>query len=185
MRTQQILLITGAAVASAVAQAAGPVPTLFERASNSIDERDTAECSSVALSLLPSLIDVPTPDSSLVDFLASQTQVATATDPCQMPAITGSMADEYSSYFSDLFSWYDEHTAEFSSVLAACSDVPAIKSQLDILPESVTSCSKITWASATGNSASSETTSGNAAPRQTGMAVAAAAMAGLVVVGMQ
>ncbi|KAH7015812.1 hypothetical protein EDB80DRAFT_889948 [Ilyonectria destructans] len=201
MRTQQIILLSGVAVASVVAADQAAAPTLFERrpAPNDVDERDIEECSSVAVKLLPSLTDIPTADSSLFDFIAEQTQFSTVTDPCQIPAVTGSMADEYSSWVSELVTWYSSHTEDISSLLDACTDVPEIKSQLDAnIPEAVTVCDKLTWASETGSSSSSdddssnddssdsasETNSGNAAPHQTGMAIAAAAMAGLVVVGM-
>lgn len=206
MRTQQIILLSGVAVASALAADQAAAPTLFERrpAPNAVDERDIEECSSVAVKLLPSLTDIPTADSSLVDFIAEQTQFSTVTDPCEVPAVTGSMADEYSSWVSELVTWYSSHTKDISSLLDACTDVPEIKSQLDAnIPEAVTVCDKLTWASETGSASSSdddssdddssdddssdsasETNSGNAAPHQTGMAIAAAAMAGLVVVGI-
>lgn len=200
MRTQQIILLSGVAVASALAADQAAAPTLFERspAPNAVDERDLQECSSVAISLLPSLVDVPTADSSLLNFIAEQTQLATATDPCVFPAVTGSMADEYSSWVSELVTWYSSHTADISSLLEACTDVPEVKSQLDSsIPDQITLCDKLTWASETGSASSSDNTSsgasadsasatnsGNAAPQQTGMAMAAAAMAGLVVVGI-
>ncbi|KAH6983520.1 hypothetical protein BKA56DRAFT_348857 [Ilyonectria sp. MPI-CAGE-AT-0026] len=199
MRTQQIILLSGVAVASALAADQAAAPTLFERspAPNAVDERDLQECSSVAINLLPSLIDVPTADSSLLNFIAGQTQLATATDPCVFPAVTGSMADEYSSWVSELVTWYSSHTADISSLLEACTDVPEVKSQLDSsIPDQVTLCDKLTWASETGSASSDNnssdasadsatgTNSGNAAPQQTGMAIAAAAMAGLVVVGI-
>lgn len=199
MRTQQIILLSGVAVASALAADQAAAPTLFERspALNAVDERDLQECSSVAINLLPSLVDVPTADSSLLNFIAGQTQFATATDPCVFPAVTGSMADEYSSWVSELVTWYSSHTADISSLLEACTDVPEVKSQLDSnIPDQVTLCDKLTWASETGSASSDSnssdasgdsatgTNSGNAAPQQTGMAIAAAAMAGLVVVGI-
>ncbi|KAH7020469.1 hypothetical protein EDB80DRAFT_882504 [Ilyonectria destructans] len=190
MRVQEILLISGAAVVSAIA-AAEPVPTLFQR-QPALDERDLAECSSVAIALLPSLIDVPTPDASLASFIAEQTSFATETNPCAIPAVTGSMGDEYTSWISDVSTWYASHTAEFSSLLSACSDVPAIKSQLDVLPEAVTACDSLVWesgaATADGSkSTASSTPTANAssdASRQTGMGIAAAAIAGLAILGL-
>ncbi|KAH7145435.1 hypothetical protein B0J13DRAFT_553510 [Dactylonectria estremocensis] len=190
MRVQNILLIGGASLVSAIA-APEPAATLFQR-QPALDERDLAECSSVAIALLPSLTDIPTPDASLASFIAEQTGLATATNPCAIPAVTGSMADEYSSWISDISTWYVSHTAEFSSLIEACSDVPEIKSQLAIVPEAATVCDSIVWetgsstadSSASSASSSDKADNGNDASRQTGMGIAAAAVAGLVVLGL-
>ncbi|KPM41713.1 hypothetical protein AK830_g4824 [Neonectria ditissima] len=174
--------------------ASGLSASVLAAGENALEQRDAAECSSVAIKLLPSLADVPTPDSALAEFIAEQTQLATATDGCEIPAVTGSLTSEYSSWVSELASWYEENTGAISSVLEACSDVPEIKSQFDQLPGALTVCSSLTWATETSSSSSdddesdsdaSSTASGNAAPRQTGMAVAAVAMAGMVIAGIQ
>ncbi|KAH7165226.1 hypothetical protein EDB81DRAFT_249045 [Dactylonectria macrodidyma] len=190
MLVQQILLIGGASLVSAIA-APEAIPTLFER-QPALDERDLAECSSVAVALLPSLTDIPTPDASLVSFIASQTHTATGTNPCALPAVTGAMAEEYSSWISDISSWYVSHTAEVSSLIEACSDVPAIKSQIGDLPEAATACSEIVWETGSATAAGSESSAsstdkadaGNAASRQTGMGIAAAAVAGVAILGL-
>ncbi|KAK7428423.1 hypothetical protein QQZ08_005042 [Neonectria magnoliae] len=179
MRAQQILL------------AGGVSASVLALEENPLDQRDLQECSSVAVKLLPSLAGIPTPDSSLSEFIAEQTQLATITDGCEIPAVTGSLTSEYSSWASELASWYQEHTGDLSSLVEACSDVPEVKSRLDQLPGGLTVCTSLVQPTETSGSSDddsdsdAQTASGNAAPRQTGMAVAAAAMAGMVIAGIQ
>lgn len=111
------------------------------------EKRDEAECADVAMEFFPTLTSVPTPDLSLAMYLASQTQLATATEDCKIPAVTGAPASAYSSWMSDLSSWMLAHTDEMNSLIEACSDVPEIAESLSMLPGSVTVCTEITWES--------------------------------------
>ncbi|KAF4338022.1 hypothetical protein FBEOM_8123 [Fusarium beomiforme] len=120
-----------------------------------LEKRDAKECASVASSILPDLTAFPTPDSSLASYLAKQTDLVTMTDACVIPAVTGSMAKEYTSYASKLSSWYLDQRDGISSLLEACSDVPAVSSQVASLKASATICDKVTWAKETGSSDSS------------------------------
>merc|ERR1712000_454524 len=117
-----------------------------------LEERDLAECGDVAMELLPALTNLPTPDLSLASFIVEQTQLASATDPCEIPAVTGEAASDYSSYMSELSSWQIAHTDDLNSLIDACSDVPEIASSLEMLPGGFTICTEVTWASPTGGS---------------------------------
>ncbi|KAF5558695.1 hypothetical protein FPHYL_7286 [Fusarium phyllophilum] len=163
-----------------------------------LEKRDAKECASVASSILPDLTAIPTPDSSLASFLAKQTDAMTMTDACVIPAVTGSMAKEYTSYASKLSSWYIDQKDGISSLLEACSDVPEVSSRIASLKESATICDKVTWAKETGSSSSSGDASqssdaaaasstadkGNAAGVNSIKAVAILAVAGLAGVMM-
>merc|ERR1712000_126772 len=117
-----------------------------------LEERDLAECGDVAMELLPALTNLPTPDLSLASFIVEQTQLASATDPCEIPAVTGEATSDYSSYMSELSSWQIAHTDDLNSLIDACSDVPEIASSLEMLPGGFTICTEVTWASPTGGS---------------------------------
>ena len=117
-----------------------------------LEERDLAECGDVAMELLPALTNIPTPDLSLASFIVEQTQLASATDPCEIPAVTGESASDYSSYMSEVSSWQIAHTDDLNSLIDACSDVPEIASSLEMLPGGFTICTEVTWASPTGGS---------------------------------
>lgn len=54
---------------------------------------------------------VPTPPPALESALLSYTAI----DYCDVPSLTGSIAAIYSSYNSEVVSWYDKHSAELMS----------------------------------------------------------------------
>ncbi|KAF9774457.1 hypothetical protein IL306_007535 [Fusarium sp. DS 682] len=152
-----------------------------------LEKRDAKECASVASSILPDLTAIPTPDPSLASFLAKQTDAMTMTDACVLPAVTGSMAKEYTSYASKLSSWYMDQKDGISSLLDACSDVPEVSSRIASLKDSATICDKVTWAKETGSSTSDSAKSsdkGNAAGLNSIKAAAVVAVAGLAGVMM-
>ncbi|KAF5640046.1 uncharacterized protein FTJAE_4593 [Fusarium tjaetaba] len=162
-----------------------------------LEKRDAKECASVASSILPDLTAIPTPDSTLASFLAKQTDLMTVTDQCVIPAVTGSMAKEYTSYASKLSSWYIDQKDGISSLLEACSDVPEVSSRIADLKETATICDKVTWAKETGSSSSGDASQssdaaassstadkGNAAGVNSIKAVAVLAVAGLAGVMM-
>ncbi|RSL97225.1 hypothetical protein CDV31_013133 [Fusarium ambrosium] len=179
MRFYQLL-----AVATAVAAAPAP--------EGGLDERDLQECYKVATSLLPKLTEIPTPDATLSSWIMKQTNLVTQTDECLIPHVTGDMAKEYSSYASELSSWYGEAVDGYSSLLDACSDVPEIKSQLESITESATLCTSMKWASSTGSASSSDSkdssdssddkddddNAASSAPIKVGVAAAVAVLAG-------
>ncbi|KAM0553104.1 hypothetical protein ACHAPJ_007652 [Fusarium lateritium] len=153
-----------------------------------LEKRDAKECASVAQEILPDLTNIPTPEGSLASFIASQTQIASQTDSCVIPAVTGSMAKDYTSYVSKLSSWYDDQKAGLSSLMDACSDVPEVKSEIESITKTASTCDKFTWAKETGSSSSSSSSSddkkdgGNAAginSVKAGIVLAVAGIAGV------
>jgi hypothetical protein len=124
-----------------------------------LNKRDAKECAAVATSILPALTEIPTPDSSLASFLAKQTQIATTTDQCVIPEVTGSLAKEYTSYASKLSSWYVDQKDGISSLFEACSDVPEVSSQIESVKKYATICDKVTWAKETGSASTSDSSS--------------------------
>lgn len=169
-----IILAVGVAVAAATHPA-------LER----LDKRDEKECASVAQEILPGLTDIPTPTGALVSFLATQTQFNSMTDQCEIPAVTGSLASEYTAYASKLGSWYNDQIKGLSSLEKACSDVPEVMSEIDSVKKTGTICDKLSWAKETGSSSSKddEKKDDNAAGSnsiQAGIVVAIAGIAGVM-----
>ncbi|KAM0350605.1 hypothetical protein ACHAPU_003091 [Fusarium lateritium] len=165
----------------AIVLAVGATLVAAHPAAEHLDKRDTAECASVAQKILPDLNNAPTPSGSLESFLAKQTQLATMTDSCELPAVTGSLAKEYTSYASELSSWYMDQKNALSSLMDACSDVPEVQSQIDAVTKTGTICDKVTWASETGSASSKD--DDNAAGSNSikaGIVVAVAGVAGVM-----
>ncbi|KAM5349651.1 hypothetical protein ACJ41O_006156 [Fusarium nematophilum] len=176
MRTQ-IFLLTGALALSAAG----------------LHDRGVTECFSVADEIFSSWsTDYPEVESTVADFIAEQT----VTDPCVVPLVTGSLAEEYTSFMSALEDWAADHGDDFSSLTEACSGVTEVSSEIgDMLTRAF--CGEFKWASETGSpssdddndgdssdSSNSESETDNSAPRETGMAMAAAAIAGFVMAGI-
>ncbi|KAM5341327.1 hypothetical protein ACJ41O_014358 [Fusarium nematophilum] len=138
------LIIAGATVVAATHPA-------LER----LNKRDAEECASVAQDIMTELTDFPTPDSSVLRFLASQTQLITATDSCVFPQITGAGADGYSSYVNELSSWYNDQQEGVSSLLEACKDVPEVSEYIESATMYAT-CTEVKFAGATGSSNSDD-----------------------------
>jgi hypothetical protein len=161
-------------------------------ASSPVVKRDAKECASLAQEFLPKLTELPTPDSSLLSFIASKTELVTFTNSCEFPHVTGTMAKEYSSYVDKLSSWYKDQVSDVNELMNACSDVPEVKSQLDSLTSDGALCSDLSWAKETGSASSSsdddkdddsKKDEGNAAGLNTvaaGIVVAVAGIAGVM-----
>ncbi|KAM0545317.1 hypothetical protein ACHAPJ_011389 [Fusarium lateritium] len=114
-------------------------------------KRDVEECAKAYTAILPALTEAPTPDSTLASLLVMQT------DDCVLPMVTGSLADEYTSYASKFSSWYMDVYSGYTDLLNACSDVPEVTSELGDL--GTITCSEISWPSETGSSASKASSS--------------------------
>lgn len=145
-----------------------------------IEPRDTSACLSAATKYLPAIqSDVPTANGAVVSYLIT----ASITDQCAFPTVTGTLGSSISSYASSYSSWRSEHLSELRSVYLACSDVPEVTSQLGSYFADATgsACSSI-LAEITGTTSS--TGSKNAAPRETGLPIAAAAMVAGVAAAM-
>ncbi|SPJ85730.1 uncharacterized protein FTOL_11513 [Fusarium torulosum] len=176
---------------SAIILAVGvTVVTAIHPALERLNKRDEKECASVAQEMLPGFTDIPSPTGALESFLATQTQFTSMADQCEFPAVTGSMASEYTAYASKLGSWYSDQKEGLSSLEKACSDVPEVMSEIDAVKKTGTICDKISWAKETGsssskddNSKSDEKKDGNAAGSisiQAGIVVAIAGIAGVM-----
>ncbi|KAJ4252357.1 hypothetical protein NW762_010955 [Fusarium torreyae] len=116
-----------------------------------LQKRDAEECAKAYTAILPALTEVPTPDSTLASLLVMQT------DDCVLPMVTGSLAEEYTSYASKFSSWYMDVYSGYTDLLNACSDVPAVTSELGEL--GTITCSEISWPSETGSSGSKASSS--------------------------
>ncbi|QPC80043.1 hypothetical protein HYE68_010795 [Fusarium pseudograminearum] len=68
-------------------------------------------------------------------------------DPCKLPVITGSSADEFSEWASEWTSWQAQHVSEFRVLWKSCSDEPYIT---DLVPVGPDACSTLK-AKITGN----------------------------------
>ncbi|CAI6093210.1 unnamed protein product [Clonostachys chloroleuca] len=185
------MTVLAAAVSGAAAAAQPPAPTAV------LDERDTAACASAALKYGPGLLDLPTPKNTNI-----LTLTGSATKSCEIPAVTGTLASEYSSYWSQFSSWHKEHVTDISNLVKACSDdltslMSGVTFDSSVLEQ--TSCSSLSWPSQTGgsssddsknntnssnNSTSSNNDKGGAGSRQTAGLVGAAAFAGIVAVAL-
>lgn len=167
MRFSSVFLAATSLLGSSVLAAGHDAPTPVVRA---LEARDTAACASVASQWLSELDStLPTPTGNVLTYLAT----ATLTDQCSIPTVTGDLGSSLSSYASTYSKWQSDHIPQLSSIYHACSDVPQITSQLTaaFASASGSACSTI-LAQITGTGG----TSGNAAPRETGMPIAAAAL---------
>jgi hypothetical protein len=151
-----------------------------------IEARDTAACASAATKYLPQITsNLPTPTGAVLTYLVT----ASLTDECAFPTVTGSLGSSLSSYASSYYSWQSENLDEVRSVYQACSDVPEVTSSLNDIFASATgsACSSYIAQITSGSSASSTTGASptkNAAPRETGVQFAAAALAAGIAVAI-
>ncbi|KAH7368408.1 hypothetical protein B0T11DRAFT_296072 [Plectosphaerella cucumerina] len=203
MRTSLILLpmaasasVSAALLERLAAPAPTPAPALAARATD-----DT--CSSAIETILPRLTNAPLPDPTLISFIAGQ-DWETMTDFCSPPEVTGdpSMVAGWSSYMSEVYSFYSEHTSDISALAAACTADSSVAEQFPFVP---TQCDGTSGGgSETGGQGGSSGGSGSgggsgsngggsdakdkdnqgASVRGEAMFGAAVAMAGMVVVGV-
>lgn len=170
------LFLSAFAATVATAFQAPPEPAHVAAA---IKARGTPECTKVASSILPKLTPIPTIPADLESYVLYSSDMITQTDPCVDPIITGSIGSVYSSYASSASSWSSEHLEDLRSLWGACSDVPEISSAFAAIESeagtAVCSSKIAAWTSQPTN----------AAPRETGMPIAAAAaFAGFVVAAL-
>ncbi|RFU78381.1 hypothetical protein TARUN_3904 [Trichoderma arundinaceum] len=140
---------------------------------------DTAQCASAAISIVQSM---PTPPPQLVSDLANNPQ----TDPCSFN-FPQSLKSDYSSYQSEVLSWFSGHKDELTSLASVCTD---IRSYTDVVNTCSTDSSGTKTRAGDGSdsdspakTAGSQSKSTNAAAAQeTGMAFAALAVAGIAAI---
>ncbi|CCF33351.1 hypothetical protein CH063_00956 [Colletotrichum higginsianum] len=204
---QSKLLIVAAVATGAVAirDLSGTFPQNFRRGADALEARDEAACFSVVAEHATLTADFPELPTALAT--ATDVEIPQITDPCQFPSVTGSAGQLVTSYSSALQSWQDAHITEIRSLWSACSDVPQISSLLDeygngicstaLAPitangtaattatatatvtgeVTVTTTGDATGATASGDAASTTASPAAAAPRETGLFLAAAAAA--------
>ncbi|EKJ77405.1 hypothetical protein FPSE_02483 [Fusarium pseudograminearum CS3096] len=93
-------------------------------------------------------------------------------DPCQLPVITGSSADDFSEWASEWTIWQAQHVSEFRVLWKSCSDEPYIT---DLVPVGPDACStlkaRITGTSAADDDGEDErvaSTTSDTKPEETG-----------------
>ncbi|RGP65872.1 hypothetical protein FLONG3_9004 [Fusarium longipes] len=117
-----------------------PTPTPTPTTSFSISPLTTPSCWALADSLPMTGMPVPPEDmSELVVSFAIGTLYNTA-DPCQLPVVTGSNAENFSSWASEWTSWQAQHVSEYRIIWESCSDAPDIT---DLAPVGPDACSTI------------------------------------------
>lgn len=123
--------------------------------------------------LMSMAADAPYPPSALLDW-ETQTQnlavLATGGACALQTAIPASLTSEWSSYQSEVMSWYTANEGEISSALAQCPT--------DMAASAGPCTSGVVAADATGGSDGSK--SKNSGPRETGMIAGVVAAAGFV-----
>ncbi|CAH0038832.1 unnamed protein product [Clonostachys solani] len=86
-------------------------------------KRDMKDCYKVLAEESEALIAVPTVGIDMIEFLGQQTQLATVTDNCLIPSVTGSLAPQYTSWQKSVTKWQVEHSSAVQALQSACSDV--------------------------------------------------------------
>ena len=165
-----VLGIVASAAGSASAYELPLHPAHMVRAVN-LQARDTPACTEAASTLLPKVTDYPEPPKDVQDFLL--TADVTVTDACELPEVTGSIGEEFSSWASEYSAWQSDHVSDFRELWHACSDVPEVAAAIPT--HTTEACSSFV----------AQITSNPGVPRETG-AVAAAALfaAGAVAAAM-
>ncbi|KAF4120981.1 hypothetical protein GMORB2_2467 [Geosmithia morbida] len=133
---------------------------------SNIKARDVDDCMAAASTVIEKADGIPTPPSSLASYIAKETTWSSATDACEIPAVTGSIASGYSSYMSELSSWYVKNSEVVNSFVAACTDIPEVSEQFGGVTVP-TGCDSIKWESPAVTSTSTSKTSTSASKTPT------------------
>lgn len=159
-----------------------------------------SECEAAQTALLSLYTGIPTPGSAILSFESKHPQ----TDPCHL-STPASLSKEYASYTSEVKLWHSQHSKEIDSALSKCPTLTKFATAVPICTKtnatskeaaaastSSASGTKVGHTSTVKNTAavttqtatettSSTMTSKAAGARQTGMAGAALAAAGMAV----
>ncbi|KAF5583631.1 hypothetical protein FPCIR_8965 [Fusarium pseudocircinatum] len=195
MCTPIIILLTAL---GALAAAQTPTPTAVPTIINSRPSFMTPSCWALIDSLSITGAPAPPMDMSELGVSFALGSLYNTQDPCKLPIITGSSAEEFSEWASDWTSWQAEYVSEYRIVWEACSDDPAIT---DLVPVGPDACSTLK-AKITGTSAASdgkgedsekeegrkddkpESLDGSAGSRVAGSLVVALMAGGVLIVGL-
>ncbi|KXH25498.1 hypothetical protein CSIM01_09293 [Colletotrichum simmondsii] len=182
------------AFAATVAAAAGDVhlqlhkriePTKIIKV---LEARGTPECTNAVYAFASAVTGsdpLPTPNFALQEWAATASLANGTVDPCSTISVTDSMSAQYTSWSNAVESWQTAHMSEMRAVWHECTDIPIIAAEVKSLLASGGYCSTKLAALTSEGAAGATGTSKGAAPRETGMAVAAAAAAGFVYAAMQ
>ncbi|KAK4066240.1 uncharacterized protein Triagg1_8072 [Trichoderma aggressivum f. europaeum] len=153
---------------------------------NEIRDTDPNKCVSEALSFVKT---IPTPPPEIVSDLSKNPQ----TDPCKV-SFPSSLSAEYSSYSSEVVSWLEGHKDELTSLASDCSVLSSYTSLVNVCSAGGSSGSgsgpNTASAAPTESGADSASKTAGDAPkstngvaaRETGMAIAALAAAGIAAI---
>ncbi|KAH8169117.1 hypothetical protein LIA77_11243 [Sarocladium implicatum] len=158
---------------------------LLQRDISNLLPRETKISGSIASKCQSALSDIvshlPTPAPQLVSA-ESKLMSGSNTDPCSFSP-PSSLSKVYSVYTSELFKWYSSHSHEVDAAFKVCTDLKATAASLlkvcstdSNVPTALRAAATTSGSSGSGSSESSSTSKG-AAPRETGMAIAAGAAA--------
>ncbi|GKT89221.1 hypothetical protein Ct61P_07071 [Colletotrichum tofieldiae] len=141
-----------------------------------IEARGTPECTSAVFAFA----------EALESWAATAALANSTVDPCATVSVTGSIGAVYTSWSNSVESWQTAHMSEMRDMWHECTDIPLISAEVKSMLESGSFCtSKLAALTSEASGAEKTAVSQNLAPRETGMAVAAAAAAGFVFAAMQ
>ncbi|CAH0052320.1 unnamed protein product [Clonostachys solani] len=168
------LSLMAVAVSSAIAQ---PQPTAVP-AALAAREEDFSKCSNALVSKGTFFSEMPVPTGDAASVVA----LVTATDECEIPAVTGDRASAYSSYMSAASSWYQKHQSEYNDIVTECGkDLGAAMTSAGYsnVFANATACTSLKW----GASETAVSTNG-AISRQAGSALVVVGLAALTAAGL-
>lgn len=138
MRSSLLLPLAASATASLLERLTAPAPTAPPAlAARATGDNDAAQCLSALETILPRLTGAPVPDPTLLPLIAEQEWVTATTELCELPEVTGdpSLVAGWSSYMSEVQSFYADHMDDISSLAAACTAAdPGVTGQLPYVP---------------------------------------------------
>ncbi|KAM5363583.1 hypothetical protein ACJA88_013453 [Fusarium oxysporum] len=129
MHTSIVMLLTAVGTYAA---AQTPTPTAAPTITISRPSLTIPSCWALKDSLSFTGIPAPPMDMSELGVSFALGSLYNTQDPCKLPVITGSSAEEFSEWASEWTSWQAEHVSEYRVVWEACSDDPAIT---DLVPD--------------------------------------------------
>ncbi|KAK2052309.1 hypothetical protein LY76DRAFT_598704 [Colletotrichum caudatum] len=154
-----------------------------------LEARGTPECTNAVHAFVEAVTGsdpLPTPPFDLQEWAATADVAAATMDPCATASVTGSIGAVYTSWSGSVESWQTAHMSEMREMWHECTDVPLVSAEVKSLLESGNLCTgKLAALTSEPSGAQATAASQNLAPRETGMAVAAAAAAGFVFAAMQ
>jgi hypothetical protein len=146
---------------------------------------NTNACSSVLQGLATLITGLPTPTGALSTYLA--TAATTLTNPCSL-SVPSSIAPAFSVYESSVISFYNVHSSQLNSALAACPSLTSLvanpvcsTSTAGIVTPAATATANQTLSASPSSSYPQivSTAGANGGPCETGMVTAALVVAGL------